>query len=155
MAVEIISRSISTKVWDLAGIELATPESAVRHVTDCTTRSGLKGFYFVLNFACLMWKKSVLEYVINTLYHGVLVTALSISPGPLSALSYSPQYQSWTIISIWLQPSESVLDHYQHFVTALRIRPGSLSAFGYSPQNQSWTIISIWLQPSESVLDHY
>ena len=40
MTVEIISWSISTKVWDRAGIELATPGSAVsfasvtRHVTD-------------------------------------------------------------------------------------------------------------------------
>ena len=33
MTVEIISRSISTKVWDQAGIELATPESAVRHAS--------------------------------------------------------------------------------------------------------------------------
>ena len=44
MTVEIISRSISTKVWERAGIELANPESAVRlasiarHVTDCATR---------------------------------------------------------------------------------------------------------------------
>ena len=44
MTVESISWSISTKVWDRAGIELATPGSAVRlasvarHVTDCTTR---------------------------------------------------------------------------------------------------------------------
>ena len=44
MTVEIISLSISTKVWDQAGIELATPGSAVsfasvtRHVTDCATR---------------------------------------------------------------------------------------------------------------------
>ena len=47
MTVEIISWSISTKVWDRAGIELATPESAVRlasvarHVTDCATRPGI------------------------------------------------------------------------------------------------------------------
>ena len=47
MTVEIISRSISTKVWDRAGIELATPGSAVRlasvarHVTDCATRPGI------------------------------------------------------------------------------------------------------------------
>ena len=46
MTVEIISRSISTKVWYRAGIELATPGSAVRHesvarhVTDCATRPG-------------------------------------------------------------------------------------------------------------------
>ena len=44
MTVEIISCSISTKVWDQTGIELATPGSAVsfasvtRHVTDCATR---------------------------------------------------------------------------------------------------------------------
>ena len=46
MTVEIISLSISTKVWDQTGIELATPGSAVRyasvarHVTDCATRPG-------------------------------------------------------------------------------------------------------------------
>ena len=46
MTKEIISWSISTKVWDQAGIELATPGSAVRlasvarHVTNCATRPG-------------------------------------------------------------------------------------------------------------------
>ena len=46
MTVETISWSISTKVWYQAGIELATPGSAVRHesvashVTDCATRPG-------------------------------------------------------------------------------------------------------------------
>ena len=50
MTVEIISWSISTKVWDRAGIELATPGSAVsfasvtRHVTDCATRPCCKQF---------------------------------------------------------------------------------------------------------------
>ena len=49
MTVEIISWSISTKVWYRAGIELATPGIAVRHasvarhVTDCVTRPGNKG----------------------------------------------------------------------------------------------------------------
>ena len=48
MTVEIITLSISTKVWDRAGIELATPGSAVRlasvarHVTDCATWPGEK-----------------------------------------------------------------------------------------------------------------
>ena len=47
MTVEIISWSISTRVWDRAGIKLATPGSAVRHasvarhVTDCATRPSL------------------------------------------------------------------------------------------------------------------
>ena len=44
MTVEIVSWSISMKVWDQAWIELATPRSAVRlasvarHVTNCATR---------------------------------------------------------------------------------------------------------------------
>ena len=33
MAIEVISRSISTEVWDRAGIELTTPGSAVRHLS--------------------------------------------------------------------------------------------------------------------------
>ena len=46
MTVEIISWSISTKVWDWAGIKLATPgfavrrASVVRHVTDCAMQPG-------------------------------------------------------------------------------------------------------------------
>ena len=46
MTIEIISWSISTKVWYRAGVELATPGSAVRHasvarhVTDCAMRPG-------------------------------------------------------------------------------------------------------------------
>ena len=46
MTVEIILWSFSTKVWDQARIELATPGSAVRvtsvdrHFTDCDTRPG-------------------------------------------------------------------------------------------------------------------
>ena len=37
MAIEIISWSISMKVCHRAKMELVTPGSAVRHVTDCTT----------------------------------------------------------------------------------------------------------------------
>ena len=58
MTVEIISLSISTKVWDRAGIELATTGSAgrltsvARHIMDCTTQTDyfLKacGFTFCL-----------------------------------------------------------------------------------------------------------
>ena len=47
MTVDIISWSISTKVWDQARMKLVTPGSAVRlaysiarHVTDCATRPG-------------------------------------------------------------------------------------------------------------------
>ena len=54
MTVEIILRSISMKVWDRAGIELATPGSAVRfpsvarHVTDCTMRPVLLQFVLAM-----------------------------------------------------------------------------------------------------------
>ena len=50
MAVEIISWSIFTKVWDWAEMELATPGSAVRHlsavrhVTDCVKQPGMETF---------------------------------------------------------------------------------------------------------------
>ena len=37
MTVEIISRSISRKVWEWAGIEIATPGSAFGLATDCAT----------------------------------------------------------------------------------------------------------------------
>ena len=41
MAVEIISCSISMKIWDRAGMEHATPGSAVRQITDCATLPGI------------------------------------------------------------------------------------------------------------------
>ena len=41
LTVEIISWSISTKVWNQAGIKLGAPESSVRHITDCATRPGM------------------------------------------------------------------------------------------------------------------
>ena len=52
MTVEIISRSIPTKAWYRAGIELATPGTAVRHasvarhVTDCATQPGNISYMF-------------------------------------------------------------------------------------------------------------
>ena len=57
MTVEIISLSISTKVWDRAGVELATPGSAVRHasvarhVTHCATRPGLVAVEWLYGYA--------------------------------------------------------------------------------------------------------
>ena len=78
MTVEIISWSISTKVWNRAGIELATPGSAVsfasvtKHVTDCATRpggclSGPPGFTCCISFAP----------VFSFIYCWVLIFALS------------------------------------------------------------------------------
>ena len=42
MTVEIISRLISTKVWDQARIKLVSPGSAVGLITDCAMRLGRK-----------------------------------------------------------------------------------------------------------------
>ena len=63
MTVEIISWSISTKVWYRNGIELATPGSAVRHasvarhVTDCATRPGDISMSLYKQGHCLLLKK--------------------------------------------------------------------------------------------------
>ena len=68
MTVEIISWSISTKVWGRTGIELATPGYAVghasvaRHVTDCATRPGP-------NFVCLLTNERHKTYRQN--FHSV------------------------------------------------------------------------------------
>ena len=67
MAVEIISWSISRKVWDRAGIELATPESAVRltsvgrHVTDCAAQHGYKTMVLMTK-GSLMKDESIAEW---------------------------------------------------------------------------------------------
>ena len=70
MTVEIISWSISTKVWDWTRIKLATPGSAVRlasvarHLTDCATRPGKYNVIgspdhhhqFIINRFLLIWR---------------------------------------------------------------------------------------------------
>ena len=43
MAVEIISRSISPKVWDRAEIKLTTPGFAARHVSVVMSPTALRG----------------------------------------------------------------------------------------------------------------
>ena len=47
MTLEIISRSISTKVWDWAEIELPTPGSAVRHASVAIFWGILTGFLHI------------------------------------------------------------------------------------------------------------
>ena len=42
MTIEIISQSVSMKVWDRAVIKLATPGSAVGLATDCATGLGIQ-----------------------------------------------------------------------------------------------------------------
>ena len=74
MTVEIISWSISTKVWDRAGIELATPWSAVRHasvarhVTDCATRPGLVWYNNLGIFRCTYLRVSVYNLKKNIVF---------------------------------------------------------------------------------------
>ena len=65
MALEIISWSISVKVLDRAGTELATPGSAVRHVTDCATRpccsQRVKSTKHVQHYAAWMHVLSIIQ----------------------------------------------------------------------------------------------
>ena len=94
MTVEIISWSISTKVWDRAGIELATPGSAVRHAS--------KSVCFQIESNSHLWKTrtSILRqnnYNCHNIYwdpliwlvkngHLIALTCISIfnEPGPYS-----------------------------------------------------------------------
>ena len=69
MTLEIISWSISTKVWDRAGIKLAAPVSAVRlesvarHIINCTTRPGKRSnqIWIITELEIRMWNKKELE----------------------------------------------------------------------------------------------
>ena len=66
MAVEIISRSISAKVWDQARIELATPGLAVGRVTGCATQPG-KHEMVLFTFIILDTGKQVHWQTVKTL----------------------------------------------------------------------------------------
>ena len=78
LAVEIISWSISMKVWYRVGIELATPGSTVRHVsavwyvTNCATQTGtVPPVSLALE---TLWSK------LKTLYHSVTVLLYKVIP---------------------------------------------------------------------------
>ena len=77
MAIEIIPRSISTKVWDW-GDELVTPGSAVRHisavrhVTDCAT--GQVGIY--LNIQKMGFLSSNTEWHTQMLHENEIISYL-------------------------------------------------------------------------------
>ena len=66
MTVEIISWSISSKLWDRAGIKLATPGSALRlasvarHITDCATQAGID--------ICFLWEKGEKQKCLSWIY---------------------------------------------------------------------------------------
>ena len=71
MAIVIITRSISTKVWDQVAIEFAIPGVRhvyeVRQVTDCATRP----------IRYLDWLQSLKRFFINVPYH-ILVASLTL-----------------------------------------------------------------------------
>ena len=58
MTVEIISRSISMKVWDRSGIKLITPGSVVRHVSAAR---------HITN--CAMWPVGGVKLVLTCMHH--------------------------------------------------------------------------------------
>ena len=78
-----ISWSISTKVWDRAGIELANPGSAVRlasgarHVTDCATRPGK-----------ILWNKFLI-FLVYTILQRVCAISFMIRKKHASGLNRS------------------------------------------------------------------
>ena len=91
MTVEIISGSISTKVWDRAGIELATPGSAVRHasvarhVTDCATQPGKQHMFWLrnkkINFMVHTFKRPAILDKINIQgLNCICISNLSVTP---------------------------------------------------------------------------
>ena len=67
-AKEIISWSISAKVWHWARIKLSAPGSAVRHVTNCTTWAGLitcEVNLIKINYSCNMKSFIRMLYKVN------------------------------------------------------------------------------------------
>ena len=102
MTVEIISWSISTKVWDRTVIELATPGSAVRqasvvrHVTDCATRPGIKGWVF------LGWTSTKLGFMCLAQGHKA-VMSVRLEPGPLGLESSTLPLSQCTPPFFWLR----------------------------------------------------
>ena len=57
MTIEIISRSISMRVWERPRIELTTPGSTARLTTDSATGPGIKHIHRLANAftACKLW----------------------------------------------------------------------------------------------------
>ena len=132
MTVEFIPWSISTKVWYRAGIELATPGSAVRHasvarhVTDCATRPGAKHSWLDTSmqschsFHCSnTWLSPRMSYTIilymgstNIKYQSINMAFTNHHLVPTNQLGYYKSTFGITIsqtslilqITIWYQP---------------------------------------------------
>ena len=110
---EIISRSISTKVWDLAGIELVIPGSAVREVsaviqiTDCAMQPCKKCFKTRLcnqNFFCISNKN---KYLVGMVEAVLLSTQNRLKCIDKKIIIILPQN-----LSVYLHLSISTADSY-------------------------------------------
>ena len=129
MTVEIISWSISTTVWDRAGIELATPGSAVRHasvarhVTDCATRPGLytcsklSTNEFLLSSACypatIFWSwKMYSAFYICCIQSTLFILTLFITATLLTMSVIFAQMYQFTVNLISLQQKFSLLANF-------------------------------------------
>ena len=107
MTAENISWSISTKVWDRAGFELATAGSAVRlvsvvrHVTDCAMRPGnITWCYFTPKYN-VIWQKYCLTCLKSIIWILYFIIELSLKSKDMHTLIY------WSLVSsqkTWTPP---------------------------------------------------
>ena len=70
MTVEITPWSISMKVWDLAGIKLMTPGSAIRLTIHCSTWPG-RGMKMILY--SIIWSK--MKLALETEYQSIICSS--------------------------------------------------------------------------------
>ena len=121
MTVEIISWSISTKVWDRAGIELATPGSAVRlasvarHVTDCETGRVAQSVTCLATDACLTADPGVASsiparyHTFVEIDHEIISTVILLLPLIYSrrvVVSYKRKYVHKLLVNRLLKPAQ-------------------------------------------------
>ena len=126
--------SISTKVWDRAGIELATPGSAARHasvarhVTDCATRPGTYIVIKTLLFSCfllsaVLFSKSTFFEKIFQEYHQSVMQAVwsPIRPNVMSGLilfqTVCKSYQQTTLVDKELMNCNKInIQNFKKFI---------------------------------------
>ena len=119
MTIEIFSWSISTKVWDRAGIELTTPGSAVRHasvarhVSDCAALFGFK----LIDSSC----KQVLSIKVDNSVdpHQMALQAFRFMVG----LGHCPmmKYEIWPITFQGSEPIRPILFSCVKILTLIKI----------------------------------
>ena len=86
MTEEIISQSISTKVWNWARIELSTPGSAVRLVTNCTTgpdshfKDKIMSFWSIERSEIKLDARKALDFNLFKISPEILINQNKLSP---------------------------------------------------------------------------